>query len=276
MTTTRERLERRWSPGRVALLVGGLVAVLLLVGAALALWWLPPVLAETPRERFTTDARITVHATSHDDDDGSDSEPTATDAGASGRGIASVIAAAGWVELGVGPFLPDETVTLLSPDGVYRAELGATTSAPDEALPALLARHDLASAAASAGWSEETLTSSLVVRHTELDLGADTVTVAIVSPSAAALVPSTSLLLVATVPTTDAARYRTVTADLLSTATLDTPVPAVDAPSPDSGSADDDPAAREFGDRAREFGSLALDAPDSAGEPRRTHDGGGR
>jgi hypothetical protein len=269
MTTTRERLERRWSPGRVALLVGGLLAVLLLIGATLALWWLPPVLAETPRERFATDARIAVHATSRDETGGSDAEPNPSDAGASGRGIASVMAGTGWVELGVGPFLSDDTVTLLSPDGVYRAELSATTSTPDEALPALLARHDLASTAATARWSEEMLTSSLVVRHTELDLGADTVTVAIVSASAAALVTSTSLLLVATVPTAEAARYRTVTADLLSTATLDAAAlaPARGAPAPAPVGS---PAALDAPTLDRQ--SAALDA---AARPRGTHDRGG-
>jgi hypothetical protein len=214
MTTTRERLERRWTPGRVVLLVAGIVVTLLVIAAGLALWWLPPVLAETPRERFDAPTQVTVQ---------------------DAWGTAGVDVAPGWVPLGVGPFLPVDQVTLLSPDGVYRAELGLA-SLPDAspesvgaALSALLATHDLeAEPAGALGWSEETLTSGATVRYTDVQSGDTTYTVAIVlapsdafaavpqvdAPVAASPIPA--LTLVAAVPAAEAAAYRTVTADLVA------------------------------------------------------------
>ncbi|MFB2598218.1 hypothetical protein ACEXQE_10530 [Herbiconiux sp. P17] len=226
MTTTRERLERRWTPGRIVLLVVSIVVALLVVTAGVALWWLPPVLAETPRERLVTVTQVTVQ---------------------DATGSASVEVAPGWVPLGVGPFLPDDAATLLSPDGVYRAELGLEPLADTgeasvaSALSAVLAAHGLAEAPPEAAgadaetspdalrWSEETLTSGVTVRYADVVRGDTTSTVAIVLPPAppladpaasAGLSAPPALTLVAAVPTTDAAAYRTVTADLLASATF--------------------------------------------------------
>jgi hypothetical protein len=229
MTTTRERLERRWSPGRIVLLIGGLIAALLAVAAVVAIWWLPPVLAETPRVRFETDARITLET-------GAGAADGAAGDRSTGRGSATVLVAAGWVELGVGPFLPENTATILSPDAVYRAELGVTTESPDAVLAALFAAHDLASVADAVSWSEETLTSGLVVRYADVADGDDTVTVAIVSspPGEAITASRVSLTLVAIVPEGEAHRYRTITADLAASVVLsDTGLPSP-GPTPDS------------------------------------------
>ncbi|SDZ14530.1 hypothetical protein SAMN05216554_2624 [Herbiconiux ginsengi] len=276
MTTTRERLERRWTPGRVVLLVVGIVAALLLVAAGVALWWLPPVLAETPRERLMTPTPVMVRDAS---------------------GSAAVDVEAGWVPLGVGPFLPEDAATLLSPDGVYRAELGLAplpdTSAATvaSALSHLLTEHDLTGPADTLGksatsdpaipgndaaanpirWSEETLTSGVTVRYADVTRGDTTYTVAIALPPAAvaagttstvppataasdaradagdvpadaapstddpAAPPGVALTLIAAVPTADAVAYRTVTADLLATATFartSTTSPTAPHPSP--------------------------------------------
>ncbi|MCS5719983.1 hypothetical protein N1027_17770 [Herbiconiux sp. CPCC 205763] len=250
MTTTRERLERRWTPGRVVLLVVGIVVAVLVVGAGVALWWLPPVLAETPRERLVTSTPVRVQDAS---------------------GSAGVEVAPGWVPLGIGPFLSDDAATLLSPDGVYRAELGlaplpeVSPTSVASALAALLAAHDLDAGAADSSerasnpdrdtgadadsgpagptdeaasgirWSEETLTSGVTVRYADIVRGDTTSTVAIVLPpvgsladpaagttagTAASASPTLALTLVAAVPTADAAAYRTVTADLVATATF--------------------------------------------------------
>lgn len=252
MTTTRERLERRWTPGRVVLLVVGVVVALLVVASAVALWWLPPVLAETPRERLTAPTAVSVQD-------------------ASGR--AGVEVAAGWVPLGVGPFLPGDTATVLSPDGVYRAELGlAHLSGTDDsaiasALSALLVAHDLTDVPAGSDaasttegpasalrWSEETLISGITVRYADIVRGDTTFTVVLAFPQpgppstseadgptpteslqstppapgatpsppapGASASPFLALTLVAMTPTADATNYRTVTADLLASATF--------------------------------------------------------
>jgi hypothetical protein len=256
MTTTRERLERRWTPGRVVLLVVGIVVALLVVAAGVALWWLPPVLAETPRERLVAATQVTVQ---------------------DAAGSAGVEVAPGWVPLGVGPFLPDDTATLLSPDGVYRAELGlaplpdAGSAGVASALSELLAAHDLggadsnpagtdaatpgddsaaaaaAAAASTIRWSEETLTSGVTVRYADVARGDTTYTVAIALPPADPgarsddpAPPVLALTLVAAAPTADAAAYRTVTADLLASATFarastTSPTPPADDPAATGG-----------------------------------------
>jgi hypothetical protein len=264
MTTTRERLERRWTPARVVLLIVGVVVILALVAAGLALWWLPPVLAETPRERFEAPTRVAVR---------------------DAAGSAGVEVAAGWVPLGVGPFLSADEATLVSPDGAYRAELGLATL-PDPsptsmaaAATSLLAAHDLTPAAptstpaaaesgpstpgaatpasptpdavasvppptapapaagGSARWSEETLATGATVRYADVVRGDTTYTVVLLLPPAAAAdagqptpqqsavgVPSSGSLLgltmVVSVRSDDAAAYRTVTADLLASASV--------------------------------------------------------
>jgi hypothetical protein len=256
----------------VVLLVVGIVVALAVLAAAVALWWLPPVLAETPRERFAAPATVTVQDAS---------------------GSASVQVEAGWVPLGVGPFLSASTATLLSPDGVYRAELSlaplpdAGDAAVSAALSTLLTAHGLsdadadaaagtstptatgaARAAAGVRWSEETLTSGATVRYAALHRGDTTYTVAIVLPPADAAVPPApptptpdapapaaptstqspaatvpadatppvlALTLVAATSTPVAATYRTVTADLVASATFarassGSPTPPVSAP----------------------------------------------
>jgi hypothetical protein len=132
--SSRELLERRRSPGRVVAVIGGMLALLLGTGAALALWLLPPVLAGAPRERLTvSDAAVTVQ----------DATTSAT-----------VTFGEGWLLLGVGPFLPTDAQTLVSPDDAYRLVLTlepaaqpSDATAPTspvglepEALDALLAR----------------------------------------------------------------------------------------------------------------------------------------
>jgi hypothetical protein len=230
--SSRELLERRRSPGRVVAVIGGVLALLLGAAAALSLWLLPPVLASTPRERLTAaDSTVTVH----------DATTSAT-----------VTLGEGWLLLGVGPFLPTDAQTLVSPDDAYRLVLtlepaarpsdAAAPASPvgldPEALDALLARTggatttdaastDAASTETSssggagviAQWSHETLSSGATVSYADVVHGDRTTTVALVAP--AGLPPGAhALALVATVTTADAARYRTVTADLASTAAL--------------------------------------------------------
>lgn len=199
MSTTRDRLEhRRRSPWRVVLVIVGAVVVALGVAAAVAVLALPPVLAETPRERFgaTTLARV------HDD--------TAS---------ASVELSAGWLAIGVGPFLPTDRARLVSPDGAYRLELALlpTAEASVDPLLALLDEQGLTDAVAAAAWSTEGLTSGSSVRYTTVEQGEESMTVAVVTTPD---VPASRLVILATTDLTDAARYRTVTADLVGSAVV--------------------------------------------------------
>ncbi|QJU53175.1 hypothetical protein SCB71_07760 [Herbiconiux sp. KACC 21604] len=230
--TTRDLLDgRRRRPrrrARVAVIVSLAVVVALAAGAAFALWWLPPVLAETPRERLVAATTVTVF-----DDEGS----------------ASVVLEPGWLAIGVGPFLPTATATLESPDDAYRATFGL--SSPEEFdAAALLDSLGFEEVAATSGaaepatpgatppatpgatppavpdelaWSEETLTSGAVVRYADVVRGDTTVTVASVSAPADDPHRSVLLTLVASTPTANAARYRTVTAQLLSSVTFGPP-----------------------------------------------------
>lgn len=225
--SSRELLEHRRSPGRVVAVIGGVLALLLGAAAALAVWLLPPVLAGTPRERLpASGAAVTVH----------DATTSAT-----------VTLGEGWLLLGVGPFLPTDAQTLVSPDDAYRLVLAlepaarpSDAAAPTspvaldpEALGALLARTGGATStdAASTGtgsssaaeviaeWSHETLVSGVTVSYADVVHGDRTTTVAlVVPPHPPAGAPA--LALVASVATADAARYRTVTADLAATAAV--------------------------------------------------------
>lgn len=250
MTTTRDRLHRRSrrrTRVRVAVIVSVSVLVVLAVAAAFALWWLPPVLAQTPRERFITDTRISLH-----DDDGA----------------ASVAVGTGWLAIGVGPFLPSDAATLISPDDVYHAEFdlvpagrpfdgnallvelglidppAGATDAPappgSDAATTPPAATDASTPAAQADpaapegdvrsrpiiWNTETLATGVVVHHMSYTTGLDTVTVALAEPVQRVAGAGSALTLVATVPTDVAPQYRTVTADLLASARF-TPAEAV-------------------------------------------------
>ncbi|MFB2583501.1 hypothetical protein [Herbiconiux liukaitaii] len=210
--TTRERLDRRRSPLRLVL-VGSLAAVLG-VAAAVAVVALPPVLAETPRERIAVEARESILGPA---------------------GSASIVAPVGWVVLGVGPFLDESRLTLVSPDDAYRAEFALGDDGDD-----LLAAHDLTVAVEEAAWNSETLPSGNRVRWAELSPEAsadprvdtsagapiraprdDEQTLTVVAFVTAAD-PSESgrLTLVATITAAGPTAYRTVTADLLDAATL--------------------------------------------------------
>ncbi|MFB2582980.1 hypothetical protein ACEXQD_17160 [Herbiconiux sp. P15] len=212
--TTRERLDRRRSPLRLVLvLVGSLVAVLG-VAAAVAVVALPPVLAETPRERIAVEARESILGPA---------------------GSASVVAPVGWVVLGVGPFLDESRLTLVSPDDAYRAEFALGDDGDD-----LLAAHDLTTAVEEAAWNSETLPSGNRVRWTELspeasaDPRVDTsagapiraprddeqILTVVAFVTAADPSESGQLALVATITAADPTAYSTVTADLLDAATL--------------------------------------------------------
>ncbi|NQX33377.1 hypothetical protein [Herbiconiux sp. VKM Ac-2851] len=230
--SSRELLERRRSPGRVVAVIGGVLALLVGAAAALALGLLPPVLASTPRERLTASATtVTVH----------DATTSAT-----------VTLGEGWLLLGVGPFLPTDAQTLVSPDDAYRLVLTlepaarpfdataptSPVSLDPEDLDALLARTggatstnagpaDAASTETSSSsgagvnteWSHETLSSGVTVSYADVVQGDRTTTVTLVAP-AGLPAGAHALALVVTVTTAEAARYRTVTADLASTATL--------------------------------------------------------
>jgi hypothetical protein len=276
--SSRDLLDRRRSAGRIVAVVAGVLALLLGVTAALGLWLLPPVLACTPRERLTTAApTVTVH---------------------DGTTAATVTPGAGWLLLGVGPFLPTDAQTLVSPDDAYRLVVtlapvpaplaGADPTSPPglepDALEALLARTGAADAAsagdaaptdpsptgaASAGpspagsgasgasgaphpvaeWSREVLANGVTVSYADIVRGSDTTTVALVAPPAETA-GAPALALVATVPTADAARYRTATADLASTAVFApastvTQTPTATATSTGARNPVDGPAARD-------------------------------
>lgn len=218
--TTRERLDRRRSPLRLVLVLVASTLVLLGIAAAVAAALLPPVLAETPRGRTTASTGETLR---------------------SATGSATVTVPAGWLVLGVGPFLADGTITLVSPDDAYRAEF--TVLPAGYGLTELLAAHDIATAEATAAWNTEELPSGYSVRWTELaadddatggpsatevegragegdDRGSTIVLATLTAPDQAIPV---ELVLVATVSAADAADYRTVTADLLTEATLSAP-----------------------------------------------------
>ncbi|WP_368496514.1 hypothetical protein [Herbiconiux sp. A18JL235] len=242
--TTRDLLDgRRRRPrrrARVAVIVSLAVVVVLAAGIAVALWWLPPVLAETPRERLEATTTVTVF-----DDDGS----------------ASVVVDPGWLSIGVGPFLPTATATLVSPDDAYRARFGlagpdgfdatalldslgfgeatatATSSPGGSDGPGGSAAPDSPDAPDGLVWSEETLSSGAVVRYADVVRGDDTVTVASVSAPADDPNRAVLLTLVASTPTATAADYRTVTAQLLGSVTFGPPGHPTASPSPSAAGA---------------------------------------
>lgn len=232
--TTRDRLDRHRSPLRLVLVLVTSTLVLLGIAAALAVALLPPVLAETPRERIAADTAETLR---------------------SATGSATVTVPSGWLVLGVGPFLAEDTATVVSPDDAYRAEFSvlpvSSDSAGRTAYTDLLAAHDVTTAEATATWNTETLSSGYSVRWTELtaddgatggpssteaegaagegdDRGSTIVLATLTAPGPAIPV---ELVLIATVSAADAAAYRTVTADLLLEATLSAPASTTPPPS---------------------------------------------
>ncbi|GAA2224125.1 hypothetical protein GCM10009851_04330 [Herbiconiux moechotypicola] len=188
-------------------IVAAAVVVMLGAAAAVALWLLPPRLAEQPRERFTATTTVVV---------------TDGTTGAS----ASLEFDAGWLAIGVGPFLPHDRATVVSPDGAYRAELSLAPAGAFDAATTLqalgLGDEDEQARWETAGWSTETLPDGVLVHHAELTRGTETLVVAWATPAAADPAEGTTgsapaLLLTARVPTDVADDYRTVTAALLAT-----------------------------------------------------------
>jgi hypothetical protein len=207
------------------------------------------VLAETPRERITATSETAASTA-----------PTA-EALRSATGSATVAVPAGWLVLGVGPFLAEGTTTVVSPDDAYRAEFTVlpVTSAPagHSAYTELLAAHDITTAEATAAWNTETLSSGYSVRWTELTAddaaeGASATerekgiageaaeddrepTIVLATLTAPDPTIPVELVLVATVSAPDAGAYRTVTADLLTEATLSATASTTPPTSPATG-----------------------------------------
>jgi type II secretory pathway pseudopilin PulG len=247
--TTRERLDRRRSPLRLVLVLVASTLVLLGIAAAVAVALLPPVLAETPRERITATSETTA------------STASTAETLRSATGSATVAVPAGWLVLGVGPFLAEGTTTVVSPDDAYRAEFTVlpvtSASAGRSAYTELLAAHDITTAEATSAWNTETLSSGYSVRWTELtaedatggasaterekgiageaaedDRGPTIVLATLTAPDPTIPV---ELMLVAMVSAPDAAAYRTVTADLLTEATLSATASTTPPTSPATG-----------------------------------------
>src|SRR4051794_33904131 len=183
------------------------VLVALPVAAASAtLILLPPTLAQVAVSPLDSDSVISVGPAE------------------AGAGFASVSVSAGWIRTGTGPFAPGDRASLVSPDGVYRVELeivGTPSDSPHSpgedglAVPGDAASR-LRSRLETAAWSTETLASGNDVRYASLVDGANTVTVAVVAPPGGTLASPDAgtaspepvrLLLVATAPARDAARY---------------------------------------------------------------------
>ncbi|WP_291057695.1 hypothetical protein [Herbiconiux sp.] len=258
MSSTRERLERRGARPRrrriLAIVAAALVA-LLAAAALVALWWLPPVLAETPRERLVADTAITLmpaavatpgtpasdsgpdsesdsdSASESDSDSESDGAVTPIPSGASTAQSVSVLASAGWVVVGIGPFLPSDRTVLLSPDSVLRVEAIAVDAAPgSDADQGMLAAALATSSAfgdgeapdlSTASWSDETLTSGATVRYAEIPGDGTTTLVALLRPATPASAATTSSPgPAATTPADTAAT--TPSADLVATTSADT------------------------------------------------------
>lgn len=203
---TSERQGRRSGRVRVVVVLGLLVCIAAAVVAAILL---PPALAEVPNDPLRADTEVRLGPLASDGEQVS----------------ATLVAEKGWTRIGTGPFLPDDRVNLVSPDGRYRVEVelvpaGGSGAKPDESVPGDAAgKH--AGKLRSASWSTETLASGNSVRYTTVTEGGEAVTVAVVAPAAAddadtGTVPG--MVLVASVPAADAPLYRTVTADLVSSA----------------------------------------------------------
>ncbi|WP_210506119.1 hypothetical protein [Naasia sp. SYSU D00057] len=204
--------------------VGRILLVTLPVAGVLAgaLLLVPPALAQVPSAPLASDSTFTLGARD-------------------GTGFVSVTLSAGWTRIGTGPFLPDDRATLVAPDGVYRVELElvpGSPSTPDgaDSVPGQVGK-ELAAVIDAASWSTETLLAGNEVRYTSCPDGGDAVTVAIVDPPRAltaahgtGTVPDdVRFVLVASAPADEAPRYRTVTADLVSSAVFSRERPA---PSP--------------------------------------------
>ncbi|WP_210480989.1 hypothetical protein [Naasia sp. SYSU D00948] len=189
-----------------------IVTVILCVAVGAAAFAVPATLAQVPSSPLASDSAVTLGPVNVD------GEPL----------YASVTLSRGWTRIGMGPFLRDDRASLVSPDGAYRAllELVRVARADDagDAVPGDAAG-ELESRLASATWSTEALASGSEVRYTTLADGEDTVTVAILDPPDGVLTGSGAsspqrahLVVVAAAPSADADGYRTVTADLISSA----------------------------------------------------------
>lgn len=205
-TSTREALERgerRGSRLRVAGVIAGITALALGIAAAVGYFLVPPWLATVPADPVTTTMRIAVTA---------ENEP-----GVGRPASASVEVSAGWTPIGVGPFLPTDVATLVSPDGAYRAQLEITDASADTE-PTPGASTDHLDGLAAAVWSHESLDSGCSVRYTTVHDGSDAVTVAVVTPPPGDGDADARLVLLGSVAATTADLYRTVTADLVISA----------------------------------------------------------
>jgi hypothetical protein len=189
-----------------------LVPLPVLAAAAAATLLVPPALAQVPSAPLSAQSTLTL---------------------GEGGQFASVTLSAGWTRIGTGPFLPADRATLVSPDGVYRVEVelvpGATAEAEESGdgdVPGA-AGTEVGDRLDDAPWSTESLLAGGRVRYAGYPEGGNAVTVAVVDPPADIATASAGngappaaarLVLIATAPAGDAPRYRTVTADLVSSA----------------------------------------------------------
>jgi hypothetical protein len=206
---TPERRGRRAKRVRVVVLLAVLVCLAAGAGAAILV---PPALAELPNDPLRADTEVRLGPL----DSGGDPVSAAVSVGK------------GWTRIGTGPFLPDDRVNLVSPDGRCHVQVelvpgGSRAAEQGRAAPGDAARK-YAEKLRTASWSTETLTSGNTVRYTTIPDGGEAVTVAVVDPTAtvgggdADTRPPAQIVLVASAPADDAPLYRTVTADLVSSA----------------------------------------------------------
>jgi hypothetical protein len=203
LEATRRFERRRRHVRRVVL-----VALPVLATASAVVLLVPPALALAPSPPLAAESGISV-GTAHRQ--------------------ATVTVSAGWTRIGTGPFLPGERTTLVSPDGAYRVELelvtGVSAAGGSDPVPGSFAEK-VGGRLDRVAWSTETLAAGTRVRYASFPDGGDVVTVAVVEPSSALPAESpggVQLVLLAAAPADDAARYRTVTADLVSSAVFASP-----------------------------------------------------
>lgn len=230
-TSTREALEhgaRRRSRLRTGVVIAGVSALVLGIAAGVGWFLVPPWLATVPGDPIASATTIVV--TADEPTDGS----TGAAAGSSAPASASVEVSAGWTPIGVGPFLPTDSAVLVSPDGAYRAHLEITDAGADsDATPGDSTDH--LDGLATAAWSRESLDSGCSVRYTTVQDGEDAVTVAVVSPPPGAPGDADARLVLTGSVAADAADlYRTVTADLVTSARFGDPDADAVGPTPAS------------------------------------------
>ncbi|AXH37022.1 hypothetical protein DVJ78_17795 [Humibacter sp. BT305] len=238
-TSTREALEhgaRRRSRLRTGVVIAGVSALVLGIAAGVGWFLVPPWLATVPGDPIASATTIVV--TADEPTDGS----TGAAAGSSAPASASVEVSAGWTPIGVGPFLPTDSAVLVSPDGAYRAHLEITDAGADsDATPGDSTDH--LDGLATAAWNRESLDSGCSVRYTTVQDGEEAVTVAVVSPPPGAPGDADARLVLTGSVSADAADlYRTVTADLVTSARFGNPDADAVGPTPASPSGPSSPS----------------------------------